>query len=266
MRIATLLLAAFAAIGCESKTGAAGAPGLPGPSGPQGPAGIQGPTGPQGVTGPQGPSGIQGPTGPQGPIGPQGIPGPTGPTGPTGPASPSGVMILDGNGVALGPAYALQISQAINSYSTGGAPVNGATSTFVLLKEQPGGAGTPYYLVWRDMMGWPVPCKLGLTVYNYYSTNTVYFSLPGCSGHAYTQAGYGPPVGIACLFTEGNGNLATSSLPQAGPVGYWSSKSVGWNASACSTESALRSVTGVVELVDIGTAATLVSPLQVVPQ
>ena len=82
--IISIIVLAYAAMGCEGKTGPAGpsgSDGIAGASGQSGNQGNQGVKGDKGDTGPEGPQGDKGdtgPAGPEGPMGPQGDPGETG--------------------------------------------------------------------------------------------------------------------------------------------------------------------------------------------
>ena len=82
--IISIIVLAYAAMGCEGKTGPAG------PSGSDGIAGASGQSGNQGSQGVKGDTGATGPEGPQGDKGDTGDTGPAGPMGPEGPMGPQG--------------------------------------------------------------------------------------------------------------------------------------------------------------------------------
>ncbi len=82
--IISIIVLAYAAMGCEGKTGPAG------PSGSDGIAGASGQSGNQGSQGVKGDTGATGPEGPQGEKGDKGDTGDTGPAGPEGPMGPEG--------------------------------------------------------------------------------------------------------------------------------------------------------------------------------
>jgi Collagen triple helix repeat (20 copies) len=93
----------YGAVGPQGPAGAAGATGATGPAGPTGPQGAPGPMGLSGAPGPVGPSGPSGAQGVQGNDGLQGIQGPKGDMGEAGPAPQSAFVVVDSNGVELGP-------------------------------------------------------------------------------------------------------------------------------------------------------------------
>jgi hypothetical protein len=158
------------------------------------PRGATGAPGSTGVPGPTGASGLTGPTGPQGPQGAQGVQGAAGPKGDPG-ASATSPLIVDANGLVLGPAITT-VAFASNNTPR---PVES-----VLMSNGGSAVAVP---ILAD--GFP------------YQVSTLYFKSNDCSGQTYldkTELGIfgfssATPIGVVLLNA-----VSSSVIPAIGGV------------------------------------------------
>jgi Collagen triple helix repeat (20 copies) len=222
--------------------------GTGGPKGDTGPRGDPGSPGAQGPTGATGPQGQIGDTGLQGNKGDIGLAGPTGPQG-----LPAGLHVQASDGTPLGSSYGVM---SLGSGTTGfSGPSPFAIDTWLLLLEQPGGAGSPLVFVWRNIFsGDALSCS------PQGASNSVYYSQPSCSGIPYTPAP-GPP-GFACSVNL-NRHLVTFqpvAAPDTQVLSFWTT------GQPCTDFSAITRISVVYPGTDWGVAAQRAGPLQLLPQ
>lgn len=163
---------------------------------------------------------------------------------------PGLTIVQDAHGNDLGPAYAID----------GGTGATRRGELEVLLLEQPGGPGTPRVLVWRSMAGGN-PVVSGDSFGSSCFGGAVSFTTSDCSGAPYFTSG--ASAGMACVVFRGG--LVFHALVRK-PGAVLSSVSIRSSLGPNGTCQANALASWFVEAVDLGPAAWVDGPLDLVPQ
>jgi len=180
------------------------------------------------------------------------------------------MRVTDATGADLGPVYGFQTLPVISTNMQSVASsvsVSAASQSWVLVAEQPGGAGTERYLVWRSIgagLSWPMDCLFGGPAD---TTRTIFYLGAGCTGSAYIYANALPVPGFACntfLLPDRMKThmVAAAAVPSPEVVVSWSSS----NLLNCTTFSSQQLLDAVYLLTDLGPAVLPPAPLRIVLQ